>query len=836
MSGLKTYGRYPSLGEVKEYYSRKDITEFLYYACKKRKVILSFRDEPSPNSEAKTPPLKPENIEELHQIIMDGIAAHFQGIPDNERLSAYPSFHGWTAKDGDVTGDFVLEADCNGWRRSFVDVRGVIEILSEFQVPHIAKFSGHRSLHVMIPREALPQEFEEVPIEKAWKSLERRLNAFFTEHAKVISAHGTGGLLRLPYSLNENTGLVSLPIKPERLDNFRPWEAIPHLVENVIESPFDISPNDKEKVRQFLETALIHKQIKPITGNLWCIKPKEDMDSNSIAEGSTTIIEAYGSDNPYQRAEAAWRLMIKGDRVPDEIFNAYANEENADARWFIAEALMGDERAMELMSEMDEYAANAISDSVSMFAVPFLRKMLDEDIDWRESPGITENISSIAERSAPELREEIVQQAEGVRKEEISILMGFASILGGTESDWDTVNKAVSILAKRFPNTREQISQDVFINIRKLQIDNANEREKAVEGLIAAGKRATDALTLAMGNAEHWMRKSIISILCKIGDPKAMPTLVNALGDPGGKVRRIATNGLLKLKEKPDKLRDLLVKAAEVDNPRLRANATKVLRLIDEAAALEIALKSIQDKDPKVRQAGIKALGKIGGKQSIETLAESINDKNQDVALQAAFALAETGAKGIAALKSALVETETQAARCAAHALLEIGDNSGIELVIEALNDDEWTAWCTPFSLSKSGDKRAMEALTNLIEDSLHTEEISGRALQAIKALGNIPGSLSLDILKRVIYTRDDRYSRRAGVMALRTMGTPEATDMLLELLVDKNGNLRQHAGNVLRKMGPEIIPRLEDMAEQVEGKLRRSVDNVLKNLHRLNG
>ena len=96
----------------------------------------------------------------IPQIIAAGIAENMQNMADNERPNVYPSFHGMTSKGNDAIGDFVMEADCRGWRRSFVDVRGAIEILSEFHVPYIMKFSGHRSLHVMIPREAFPDEFD----------------------------------------------------------------------------------------------------------------------------------------------------------------------------------------------------------------------------------------------------------------------------------------------------------------------------------------------------------------------------------------------------------------------------------------------------------------------------------------------------------------------------------------------------------------------------------------------------------------------------------------------------------------------------------------------------
>jgi hypothetical protein len=168
MPSSKTYGRNPTLGEVKEYYAREDVLAFLNYACKKRKVVFSFKDEPSLGSERRTPPLAPRDTQHLHQIITEAIEKNMEGMADDARPHAYPSFHSMTAKDGDVVSDFVMEADCQGWRRSFVDVRGAIEILKNFHVPCIAKFSGHRSLHVMIPREAFPDEFNGAPIAQSW--------------------------------------------------------------------------------------------------------------------------------------------------------------------------------------------------------------------------------------------------------------------------------------------------------------------------------------------------------------------------------------------------------------------------------------------------------------------------------------------------------------------------------------------------------------------------------------------------------------------------------------------------------------------------------------------
>ena len=85
----------------------------------------------------------------------------------------------------------------------------------------------------------------------------------------------------MPYSLNENTGMVSLPIILEELDDFRPWEAILHLVGEISPGLFDVSADDKNRTCEFLNDALIQKRIKPLGSKIWMIQPKRDFSLSS---------------------------------------------------------------------------------------------------------------------------------------------------------------------------------------------------------------------------------------------------------------------------------------------------------------------------------------------------------------------------------------------------------------------------------------------------------------------------------------------------------------------------------------------------------------------------
>jgi len=500
-----------------------------------------------------------------------------------------------TSKDGDVASDFVMEADCQGWQRSFADVRGAVDIINEFGVPYTAKFSGHRSLHVMIPREAFPEEFEG----KSQKSLESGLRDFFRSIALVRHADGAGGMLRLPYSLNENTGMVSLPIDYEDINNFRPWEAFPHLVSDISSRPFDVSEDGKNRMCQFLQAALIDRSITPLPGKAWQIQSKEDLAKYRDFVGETSPIQ-IDSDDPTQRAEAAWKLMVSGAQIADEIIDRYAHERSPDVRWFIAEALTGDDRILELLRESDEYAVESVIDAVSPIVIPFLRKLLSSTTDWEPAGTALANIRAIFERSDEMIEDEIMRQADIVDEAKAPILLKYTSLIGASEGSWETVGNVAHLLEQRFPDIEAVVSRDAFDNVGILLEtnvwENRHERERAADALLAAGKRATDALIVAMASGEHWTLRTIVSILCRICDPKASQCVIDALGASDRKIRSAAMGAVVKLGRESEEMKKLVIEAAESDNPRLRASATKALRVIDDEGteSLKVALKSLE--------------------------------------------------------------------------------------------------------------------------------------------------------------------------------------------------------------------------------------------------
>ena len=145
----------------------------------------------------------------------------------------YLAFHSATilSVGKEVTGfDLIFEVDGAGWRHSFEALSGAIHLLDEFEVCYRLKYSGVRSLHLMIPFEALPEQFNGESLLNQRKQIRHQILEYFRLYCGVKKVDRPE-ILRLAYSLNEDNGLVSLPIPRDKLILFRPWEA---NIQNII--------------------------------------------------------------------------------------------------------------------------------------------------------------------------------------------------------------------------------------------------------------------------------------------------------------------------------------------------------------------------------------------------------------------------------------------------------------------------------------------------------------------------------------------------------------------------------------------------------------------------
>jgi len=173
--------------------------------------------------------------------------------------------------------DFVVDIDSKlGLEESTIAARLICELFERYGIKQYGlKFSGRRGWHICLPWEALPKQIDYKPAEIGYPSVPRILARFIadkiseqfkseldrqgvpkwrerleslgtnpSEKDKFIFIEleqdwGARHLVRAPYSLNEKTWLVSLPIKPEQLTSFSPDMAKPEAVMKLKETqPF----------------------------------------------------------------------------------------------------------------------------------------------------------------------------------------------------------------------------------------------------------------------------------------------------------------------------------------------------------------------------------------------------------------------------------------------------------------------------------------------------------------------------------------------------------------------------------------------------------------------
>jgi hypothetical protein len=144
----------------------------------------------------------------------------------------YPAFHGtlgrYLAASGIISrgqkgADLVFDIDVKGnYREAFREGRRIIDFLDSYNAPYRIKFSGGSGPHIIIPYEAFPESLSSGRFDRAYKLLFQIVSSRSKAGHIDGSFTSTGHFFRIPYSLNENTGLASLPLSREQYDDFTP--------------------------------------------------------------------------------------------------------------------------------------------------------------------------------------------------------------------------------------------------------------------------------------------------------------------------------------------------------------------------------------------------------------------------------------------------------------------------------------------------------------------------------------------------------------------------------------------------------------------------------------
>ena len=235
---------------IVSYYSREDVQRAMYQYAQGRKISVLRNFRPMFHGSGLR---QPGDIFPLMMFY-------------SQEPRLWPSIHGTISRHdgGRTVCDLVIEVDFKKSReRSFALARPLIRLLQDLGVEFRVKFSGNASPHIIIPAEAFPANRR-----KSYQNLYGKLLEFLRKRIKDPktldgSFRSPGHFLRMPYSLNENTGMVSLPIRVEDYDRFSWKMAHPDSVEVMEDWWFlpDIPEDAPERTEALIQMALGNKTV-----------------------------------------------------------------------------------------------------------------------------------------------------------------------------------------------------------------------------------------------------------------------------------------------------------------------------------------------------------------------------------------------------------------------------------------------------------------------------------------------------------------------------------------------------------------------------------------------
>lgn len=234
-------------------------------------------------------------------------------------------------------------------------------------------------------------------------------------------------------------------------------------------------------------------------------------------------------------------------------------------------------------------------------------------------------------------------------------------------------------------------------------------------------------------------------------DSQILEQLVEGLGDPRGLVRLRFAETLGEIGEAATPF--LMKSLSDHSNVVVRRAAAKTLTLIGDPLAVPTLLNSfLNDPDTVVRSSSAGALARTG-EASVPALLEILGDetKSQDIKGHAAWALAFIGSEGTEYLYQAL-DSASLDVRCAVigaigHVAQEQSDEKSCNILVSALTDPEATIRSE--AATALGQVDYPPALSHLIL-ALQDRDLDVRK-SAVNALGKMGNAIALDPLQTLL-------------------------------------------------------------------------------------
>ncbi len=398
-----------------------------------------------------------------------------------------------------------------------------------------------------------------------------------------------------------------------------------------------------------------------------------------------------------------------------------------------------------------------------------------------------------------------------------------------------------------------------------LRNKNSIGRYFAPDALVKIGSPAVQSLIDLLGDDDGDVVWLSMKTLGRIGDPRAVPALIDRMADQDPQVenllveilttfgpeavkplidemingdlntQRLSTAALIKIG--PPAVCPLINEIKKPDSD-IRYLSAEVLEKIG-SEAVQPLIDLIDEQDPDTMWRSIAILGKIGNKQAVaflinkmsagqpachrsQPVQRSCEKKDPMIRFLSAEALIKIGGPSVDALFYQVIKAEFEIRHLAAQTLRTIG-LPAVQPLIEKMKEDNPGVQKAAMELLRKIGGPAVPALINLLKE----KDLSNRK-KAVDILINI-GTPSVQPLIETIILNDPETTWQA-VAILGRIGDRWAVGPLLAALKSKNAVIRYLAAEALGRIGDQraIGPLV---AELSDWQIRHRVVTSLKDL-----
>ena len=240
-------------------------------------------------------------------------------------------------------------------------------------------------------------------------------------------------------------------------------------------------------------------------------------------------------------------------------------------------------------------------------------------------------------------------------------------------------------------------------------------------------------------------------------------------------------------------------------NDALLMTSAGIDSLIPKAA--DIIRKALDDDDPRIRAKAIEVVADTKQLEFMPQVQRLLRDDFVPVRFAAAWAVGDMQYHPAKNTVERLLKAPDENSRiAAAYALTRLGSSDKLHLLHKALASSDQTARANAaLLLGKTGDKTALEPLYELMKDKNSGHKVGFQAAEAIARLGDEQIYHKLWTMLISTYADD----RTMGIKAMGALGTPKAKNALIIMLDDDILEVRLAAA--------EQLGRLKDTTGEAE-------------------